>query len=64
MLRLQRSLTTSLFLRYRERNRVMVTFGCGVTRVLPGLSFEDAIARAGVGLERARCEGRNKVVAV
>jgi len=42
----------------------MVTFGCGVTCVLPGLSFEDAIARASAALERAQCEGRNKVVAV
>jgi len=61
---LQRSLTSSLYLRYGERDRIMVTFACGVTRVLPGLSFGDVIARASAGLERAQREGRNKVIAV
>ena len=64
MLRLERNITTSLYLGSRERTRTMVTFGCGITRVLPDLRFEDAIARAGAGLEQARHDGRNKVVAV
>lgn len=63
MLGLQRRLTTSLFFRARERGRTIVTLACGVTGVVPGLSFEDAVARAIAGFERAQREGRNKVVA-
>jgi diguanylate cyclase len=59
--RLQRELTRRFFL--HDNVRTLITFSAGVTRMTPGESPEQALARADAAMYEAKRAGKNRVVA-
>jgi diguanylate cyclase len=60
MTRLQRELTTRIFLSGTEK--VLITFSAGVAQLAPGESGADAIKRADQGMYLAKRAGKNRVL--
>ena len=60
MTRLQRALTTHIFL--ADNSRVLITFSAGIARVLPEQSAHDAIDRADKAMYAAKRAGKNRVL--
>ena len=60
MTRLQRELTTRVFLAGTEK--IMMTFSAGVAQLAPAESVDDAIKRADQAMYRAKRAGKNRVL--
>lgn len=58
--RLQRALTTALFL--ADNQKVLITFSVGVAGWVPGESLETVVRRADEAMYRAKQMGKNRVV--
>jgi diguanylate cyclase len=60
MTRLQRALTTHIFL--ADNSRVLITFSAGIARIGPESSARDAIDRADKAMYAAKRAGKNRVL--
>ncbi|MBI4754653.1 MAG: diguanylate cyclase [Betaproteobacteria bacterium] len=61
LIRLQRELTKTYFM--REQNRVLITFSAGVTQMVSDETKEASLARADGAMYQAKRAGKNRVIA-